>query len=407
MVYFSIFFIIFYNSLIYEIHPKRKYLILIISMIVFILAFNYQMGSDWLNYQRIYEIKIVPYEFKEILSNNPFREERGYILLNLLGRKLGLNYEIFMGILLSFSIICILKIGMKRANNIYIFIYIIILKYILIASLEPTIRQFLAVSIITLGYSYIEEKKIVKYLLCIILAVQFHSSAIVGIILYFLDRVNITLKKVIFLMLLFPIFLKLIPISLEIISTFIPSVERFSAYFTNIRYGVSISRGLLRNIYNFGLMILYLYFLFFSDAKKQKNYIKNMAIIYILIGYFQNQLPILFRVQEYFVIGFAISMSYIGSGTIFNRKIKYNKKKNGLSFVFLVYLIMTREVVNNIYGNELNKKRYGEYKNYFIELILGRAKENFQEKRSGYERLIRNIVEEQDRKKRQLLMERN
>jgi hypothetical protein len=68
---------------------------------------------------------------------------------------------------------------------------------------------------------------------------------------------------------------------------------------------------------------------------------------------------------------------------------------------------MTREVVNNIYGNELNKKRYGEYKNYFIELILGRAKENFQEKRSGYERLIRNIVEEQDRKKRQLLMERN
>lgn len=407
MIYFSIFFIIFYNSLMYEVYKKRKRVILILSLIVFILAFNYQMGSDWLNYQRIYDIRITPYEFKDIIFNNPFHQEKGYILLNLVGKKLRLNYESFMGLLLSFSIISILKIGIKKASNSYIFIFVIIIKYVLIASLEPTIRQFLAISIIGLSYKYIEEKKMIKYLLCILIAMQFHSSAIIGIILYFLDKINITLKKTIFLIIFFPIFFKIIPISLDIISNFIPNISRFSGYFTSLRYGMSNSRSLLGNIYSLGIMIVYLYFIFFSDAQKQRNYIKNMAIIYIIIGYFQNQLPILYRVQEYFVIGFAISMSFIGSTTIFNYKIIYNKRRIGVIFIFLLYLIMTRETVSNIYGSELNKKRYGEYKNYFIELLLGRTKETFQEKSYKYEKEIKSMVDEQNRNKSQLLRERN
>lgn len=406
MVYLIGFIILFCKSLMGETKKYKKINLFILGSIVFLLAFNYQMGVDWTNYQKIYEVSIIPYDFKDILYNNPFREERGYILLNLIGKKMGLNYEIFMGILLSICIICILKIGEKRANNVYIFVYIIILKYILIASLEPTIRQFLAVLIIALGYKYIEEKKIIKYLLCVILAMQFHSSAILGIILYFLDKINLTLKKVIFLIIFFPIFLKILPISLEMISSFIPSIERFSAYFISLRYGMSFSRNLLGNIYNLGIMILYLYFIFFSDAKKQKNYIKNMAIIYIIISYFQNQLPILFRVQEYFVLGFVISMSYIGSGTIFNRKIKFNKKRIGIIFIFLIYLIMTREIVKNLYGSELNKKRYGEYKNYFIELLLGRTKENFQEKSYKYKKEIKNMIKEENNKKLRLVREK-
>ena len=151
-------------------------------------------------------------------------------------------------------------------------------------------------------------------------------------------------------------------------------------------------------------MILYLYFIFFSDARKQKNYIKNMAIVYIIITYFQNQLPILYRLKEYFVLGFAISMSYVGSTTIFNYKLKYNIR---IIFIILVYLIMTGEIVNILYGDELNKKRYGEYKNYFIELLRGRTKENFQEKSHKYEKEIKSMVDEQNRNKNQLLREKN
>lgn len=390
MIYFIGLITLFYKSLLGEIKKYKKINMFILGCIVFILAFNYQMGIDWTNYQRIYDIRIIPFNFKDILLNNPFREEKGYILLNLLGRKLGLNYEIFMGILLSFCIISILKVGEKRAGNIYFFIFIIISKYVLVASLEPTIRQFLAISIITLGYKYIEEKKLIKYLLCVVLAIQFHSSAILGIGVYFLDKIKLTLKKVIFLIIFFPFFLKMIPISLEIISNFIPSIGKFNGYFISLRYGMSVSRSLLGNIYNLGIMILYLYFIFFSDAKKQKNYIKNMAILYILISYFKNQLPILYRVQEYFIFGFAISMSYIGSIKFFNKKIK----KLGLIFIVLVYLLLGREEFNIIYKSKINKGRYNNYKNYFIELILGRAKSDFEEKSFKYEKEIRKIIKE-------------
>lgn len=399
MIYFSIFLITFYNSLKYEINKNNRGISLLFLFIVLILAFNYQMGSDWLAYQRIYDIRIIPYDFKDIAVNNPFREEIGYILLNLIGKKIGLNYEIFMGILLSFCIISILKVGEKKARNKYLFIFLIFFKYLLVAALEPTIRQLLAVSIITLGYKYIEEKKLIKYLLCVILAMQFHSSAFLGIGIYFLDKINLTLKKIIFLVILFPIFLKILPISLAIISNFIPIVGRFSGYFISLNYGMSISRSLLGNIYNLGIMILYLYFIFFSDAKKQKKYIKNMAIIYILISYFQNQLPILYRVQEYFILGFAISISYIGSTTIFNKKIIYNNRGIGIFFICFIYLITSWERVNSLYATELNRMRYGNYKNYFIELILGRAKKNFQEKSSEYEKLIINMLEKQNKNK--------
>ena len=406
MIYFSIFIFMFYNSLKYEIIKKKKSIFLFIVGVVFILAFNYQMGTDWINYQRIYDVEIILYNAKDILFNNPFKQEKGYILLNLLGKILGLNYEIFIGLLISFGVICLLKVGEKKVENIYLFIFLIIYKYLLIASLEPTIRQLLAISIIALGYKYIEEKKIIIYLLYVILAIQFHSSAILGIGIYFLDKINLTLKKVIFLIVFFPFFLKILPISLTIVSVVVPKLEKFSVYFTSLRYGISTSRSLLGSIYSLGIMILYLYFIFFSDANNQKKYIKNMAIIYILISYFQNQLPILYRVKEYFILGFAISMSYVGSMTIFNKKIKYNKKRVGIIFIILIYLITTREIVNSLYGSELDKKRYGEYKNYFIEFLLGQTKKNFQEKSYKYEKEIKSLVEEQDSKKLQLLRER-
>ena len=67
---------------------------------------------------------------------------------------------------------------------------------------------------------------------------------------------------------------------------------------------------------------------------------------------------------------------------------------------------MTREIIVNLYGNELNEKRYGEYKNYFIELLLGRTKETFKEKSYKYEKEIRSMVEEQNNNKVQLLREK-
>lgn len=399
MIFLTIYLFLLYKSIIFEINKRKKTMFIIISIITFILAFNYQMGIDWTNYQKIYDLKISDFELKDIIFNNSFREEKGYLVLNILGNKLGLNYEVFMGILLSFCIVTLLNLGKKYSRNIFLFIGVILGKYLLAASLEPTIRQLLAVSIIALGYKYIERKSLINYLFYVILAMQFHSSAIIGIGIYFLDKINITIKKSIFIILIFPIILKILPEVLEIVSSFIPTIGRFNNYFNNIRYGIGFSRNLLGNISRLGIMFLYLYFIFFSDMKNQKKYIKNTAIFYIIISYFSNQLPILYRVQEYFIFSFAISLSYVGSTTIFDKKIKICKKEIGLVFVCLIYIIIIRGTFQTFYGSEVNREKYGRYKNYFIELVLGKTSKNFREKSLEYEKKIKSIILDQNKQK--------
>ena len=66
MVYLIGFIILFCKSLMGETKKYKKINLFILGSIVFLLAFNYQMGVDWTNYQKIYEVSIIPYDFKDI-----------------------------------------------------------------------------------------------------------------------------------------------------------------------------------------------------------------------------------------------------------------------------------------------------------------------------------------------------
>lgn len=401
MVYLGIFLIMLYNSLKVEI-LKKKNLYLILILVVFILAFNYQMGTDWINYQRIYDFDIKNYTLSEILLGTNIQREKGYFLLNYIGNKLNLNYEIFMGILLSWCIIVPIISGVKYTKNVYIFIFVITIRFFIGSALEPLVRQFIAISIVILGYHKIEEKKFIGYLLYILLAVQFHMSAFIGILIYFLNKIEFNIKKTLLLIVLFPILLKFLPIILAMITKIFPLLERYLGYYENIRYSGVVSRTWYSQIYNLSILFFYLYCIFFSEARSQKRYIKNMGILYILIGYYQNILPILGRMQGYFIFGFAIVISYISTITFFNKKIVINKKKIDKFFIILLYILLTRDFYSLIYKNELNIERYTKYKNYFIELILGRTTDDYFKKIAGYKDKIKKLIEEQNKEKKKI-----
>ena len=182
------------------------------------------MGTDWLNYQRNYDLDIIKYSFKDIIFNNPFREEKCYMLLNLLGNTLRLNYEFLMAIFISFCVINILKIGIKKSKNYYLFILIIFVQYILVASLELTIRQFIAVTLTVVGYRYIERKELLKYFLIILIVMQIHTSAVIGFIIYFLDKITLNKKRTCFLIISIFIMIKILPFIFEYITSFISNI---------------------------------------------------------------------------------------------------------------------------------------------------------------------------------------
>lgn len=386
MIYLLIFVLLFLYSIKYEINSKiRTKESIFIVLIGFVLSFNYQMGTDWLQYQKIYDIIIKNYELKDILLNKIILMEKAYIMLNVLGNILGLNYEFFMGFLLLFCITSILVVGKNRSRNKYIFIFIIFTNYLLTYSLEPVIRQMIAISILSLGYKYIERRKILNYFIIVVLASLFHKSAILGVFLYYLTKIKLTFKKVLILILMYPIILDLLLISMNTISKFTTYLDKYILYFYSIYYGSS--KGNISHYFlNLFITGMWLYIIFYIGRNYKKNYIKNMAIIYILIGYFQTKLLILYRIQIYFVLGFAIYISHISD-------IKNRNKR--IIFIILLYMFMLINTLNSLYNNDLNRIRYWSYKNYFIELLLGNVYQTFEEKKNNYEFLINSLINKQ------------
>ena len=385
MIYLMIISWLLFNSF-YDLKKKEYF----ICFIMLFLSFSYEMGTDWVNYQDIYE----NHNFKDV--------EIGYVLLNILGKKLNLSYEIFMGILIFLSSFILLKIISKYSRNEYIYYFIILTKYLLVASFEPTIRQLLAVTIITLGYKKIDNKNFFQYCIYVFLAFLFHKSAIIGIIIYFIDNINLNMKKIISLFLLFPFIIKIIPMILQGLINFLPMFQRYSNYFQNIYYSKEISLNLYLNLYIIFTTILLLFFIqyYYDKYNFKKKYIKNMAILYIIIGFYLNKLPILYRVQEYFIIGLAIGLSYIGG-----RKYCYitRNKKINLKYlsIIILYIDISLYFFINFYSNPLNRLRYGEYKNYFIEIMKGDTKNNFYKKKEEYNKKIYPLIRE-NRKEREL-----
>ena len=188
------------------------------------------------------------------------------------------------------------------------------------------------------------------------------------------------------------------PTIFKIFLKYSSSLSRYSYYFNSIKYGISQQRSILGNIYNLIILCGYIYIIFYcyQYSKKKSDLYKNMAVIYALVGYFQNLLPIFYRVNLYFTLGFSVCMGSVAKlHTPNNKIIKINHKKIGFLFIIILYFPFILGF-SRILLTELNKVRYLNYKNYFIEMVKGTLKKDFKEKRNGYEKIIEKLIEKEN-----------
>lgn len=395
--YIIIFLLLVLGAINYEITKKKYGKKVLIFFIIFFLAFNYQMGSDWLGYQFFYE-KILPkYPLQQLLTIKiyKFDFEKGYVLLNYIFYKLGFNYEMFMGVVLSSCIWILLKALHEKSSNFYLAYMCFLLNYLISASIEPVIRQLISVTIIIYSLRYLEKKSFFKYLIFVLIAAQFHKSAYILIFIYFISSINIDIKKLFFLIIMTYILLSRIGVLLEFISHIIPKVGEYSGYIGDIRYGSYRSRNILGNLHDLILSSIYLgiIFLGYKNSRKRKIYIENMGILYVCILLFQNQIPIISRYNAYFIFALSICLSDIKKLRLINGKVLvFNKMKlNGACLLLILGVFLLRMRIL-FYTTEMNTFKYLNYKNYFIEMINGNLKRDYDEKRQDYERIIYNML---------------
>lgn len=115
----------------------------------------------------------------------PFDFEIGYFWLTKLCCLLGVGKTGFLFIVALITYIPIFSLIRRHSSGTYLSILCYFAFGFFIYSLG-LFRQMIAISILICGWNYVVERKLIKYLAVVILAMSFHTTALVAILLYFL-----------------------------------------------------------------------------------------------------------------------------------------------------------------------------------------------------------------------------
>ncbi len=180
------------------------------------------------------------------------------------------------------------------------------------------IRLYLAFSIILFGLRYIYQGKYLKYSLFCVIAVCFHFSALVPILISFLIRPILKKPLLMFLILLSSVLIFIITFN---ISKRYITIERYQ-YYLDITFENIIS-------FWFAPLLPFIYFLFYFRCKKQTGkeiqLYKTFAVIYIIIIFLSVFLQAAARLKVYYYFPLIIFLSVVLKNNIFKgRKVYYS-----------------------------------------------------------------------------------
>lgn len=149
-------------------------------IIIFISIFRFDVGYDYPAYYNTFYPTSLFGGFEEIDIFEPFSRQ-----LIILSRLLGSPYWIMalFGILTYFFVYITIKDWKYRGYALLIYVCFLWLPS------TDIIRQSLAISIILYAYKYVIQKKFIKYLIFVLLAIMFHTSALIGIAIYLIYNI--------------------------------------------------------------------------------------------------------------------------------------------------------------------------------------------------------------------------
>lgn len=113
--------------------------------------------------------------------------EYGYTFLTYVVAKLTGSFQ-FLQFFIEFFILSFIYLGIRRLKIDNMPIWFCMLTYYLLFFNNSLniVRQWMAMSILLYGFKYIKEQKLTKFIITILFAYLFHSTAIIGLLLYLL-----------------------------------------------------------------------------------------------------------------------------------------------------------------------------------------------------------------------------
>ena len=174
---------------------RKVWLIFSFLFVVFFCALRFYVGNDYARYV------IGFYGIKQFYGANVYFWEPTYFILNriFLNCYAGYIYVFAFATLISFIFI------FKTLNYYNILKWGIFFTFTLglLIFLNNGIRQGVALSIFIYSIRFIENRKFIRYLLCILLAATFHFSAFILVFVYFVRYIRLSYYTWLFLLVSF------------------------------------------------------------------------------------------------------------------------------------------------------------------------------------------------------------
>lgn len=148
------------------------------AILILIAGFRYYVGVDYEDYKIMYEWGALGY----ILDIEP-----SWLVLQTALHSIGGTYNLWFLVISALTIVPI-TLGFKKMSPCLAFSWLFFVGSFLYVETFNTIRQYVAMGIIFYGASFILEGKYKYYVLCIIVAMLFHNSALAGLFLLVLNR---------------------------------------------------------------------------------------------------------------------------------------------------------------------------------------------------------------------------
>lgn len=287
LVPFIIYFIVLYNGKKYN---KASISSFFIILIILLSLRNIKVGVDLTSYKHFFYL-ISKLSFNNVLELS----DKGEVLYYLLNKVVALitnnNYQIFLSVVAILSILPIFVLYYKKSSNalLTIALFITIAPFSMFFS---GLRQSIAMGIVILSFNFIQDKKIFKYLLCILIAYLFHHSALFCILLYPLYNLKITKNWLYFLV---PIILFIFIFKTQVFNFLI----QFSGLYSDI-YNYSESTGAYSILILLILFCLYC-FIIPNKNKIDKEFVglRNILLFAIFIQIFASINPVIMRLNYY------------------------------------------------------------------------------------------------------------
>jgi len=170
---------------------ESLFIFLCISFVFFALSFlRWETGTDWDAYYSFFENS---YD----IANTDF--EWGFSMLNHIINQWFGNYTVLLfvsgGILYFFLIKGIYRLSVFPIMSLF-FLWSISFGFTLF------VRQTIAISILLYSLRYIIDRDFVRFLICLLLAMMFHTTSIIFILAWWLYKLNIKTGWMIFIVLL-------------------------------------------------------------------------------------------------------------------------------------------------------------------------------------------------------------